>query len=75
MSKSNYYNHYCVSINFHKWEQKTEQGTVSLFTPKLYGDLFISARPNIAVFIKNILVVQTDSYIWMNSAAMIMKVE
>jgi len=33
-----------------------------------FGDLFTSAHPNIAVFIKNVLAMQTDSYIRMNSA-------
>lgn len=33
-----------------------------------FGDLFTSAHPNIAVFIKNLLAMQTDSYIRMNSA-------
>jgi len=33
-----------------------------------FGDLFTSAHPNIAVFIKNLLAMQTDSYIKMNSA-------
>lgn len=32
------------------------------------SDLFTSAHPHIVVFIKNILVIQTDSYIRMNSA-------
>jgi hypothetical protein len=33
-----------------------------------FGDLFTSVHPNIAVFIKNILVTQMNSYIRMNSA-------
>jgi len=33
-----------------------------------FGNLFTSAHPNIAVFIKNVLAMQMDSYIRMNSA-------
>jgi len=32
------------------------------------GDLFTSVHPNIAVFMKNVLAVQTDSYVQMNAA-------
>jgi hypothetical protein len=33
----------------------------------IFGNLFTSAHLNNAVFIKNVLAMQTDSYIWMNS--------
>lgn len=42
------------------------QQTVSFYAK--FGDLFTSAYPNIAIFIKNVLAMQTDSYIQMNSA-------
>lgn len=31
-----------------------------------FGELFTSTRPNIAIFIKQLLAIQTDSYIQMN---------
>jgi hypothetical protein len=33
-----------------------------------FGNLFTLEHPNVAVFIKNLLAMQTDSYIRMNSA-------
>lgn len=33
-----------------------------------FGDLFTSVHPNIAVFMKNVLAVQTYSYVQMNAA-------
>lgn len=58
--------HFHALFGLKKKQNWREQITESFHAKS--SDLFTSQHPNIAVFIKNVLAMQTNSYLRMNSA-------